>query len=92
MQSLLTLPSTGRTIRILKENKVDFHSKLQKDMSDAVVFFELWVPPPAVVERIEQQPECRLLWAVLGPNVAVQLCEHSPRLSPGRELFALHPV
>jgi len=34
-------------------------------MNDAAVFSELWVPPPAVAEHMEQQPECRLLWAVL---------------------------
>jgi len=37
----------------------------QTEMVDFSLSSPLAVPPPAVAERIQKQPECRLLWAVL---------------------------
>ncbi len=59
----------------------------QKDMNDAAVFSELWVPPPAVAEHIEQQPECRLLWAVLVDGIETYMKYAFATRRRGQRLF-----
>jgi len=41
----------------------------QTEMIDFSMSSPLAVPPSTVVERIQRQPECRLLWAVLEVEV-----------------------
>jgi hypothetical protein len=59
----------------------------QKDMNDAAVFSELWVPPPAVAEYMEQQPECRLLWAVLVDGIETYMKYAFDTRRRGQRLF-----
>lgn len=47
----------------------------------------LSAPPPAVAERLQKQPECRLLWAVLEHAVAGYMKYATVTGRRGRRLF-----
>jgi hypothetical protein len=58
-----------------------------KKSLDAAVFSELVIPPPAVAEYSETQPECRLLWAVLQDGVETYMKYATATDRRGRRLF-----
>lgn len=45
------------------------------------------MPPPAVAERIQRQPECRLLWAVLENAVDAYMKHVAATGRRGKRLF-----
>jgi len=50
-------------------------------------FSPLAVPPPEVTERIQKQPECRLLWAVLEDAVSTYMKNATATSRRGKRLF-----
>jgi hypothetical protein len=46
-----------------------------------------WSPPPAVTERIQKQPECRLLWAVLENAIDIYMKYAGATGRRGKRLF-----
>src|SRR6266851_10492325 len=59
----------------------------QTEMIDFSLSSPLTVPPPAVAERIQQQPECRLLWAVLENAVETYMKNATATSRRGKRLF-----
>ncbi len=68
------------------QEKLAFMEGQQFGLDSAPLFF-LSVPPPAVAERIQKQPECRLLWAVLENAVNVYMKYATATGRRGRRLF-----
>jgi hypothetical protein len=56
-------------------------------MIDFTARSPLAMPPPAVAERIRQQPECRLLWAVLEDGVGEYMRYVNATSRRGKRLF-----
>jgi len=59
----------------------------QQDMLAATPSAFFAAPPPAVAERIQKQPECRLLWAVLENAVDTYMKHVTATGRRGRRLF-----
>jgi hypothetical protein len=59
----------------------------QTEMVDFSLSSPLAVPPPAVAEHIQKQPECRLLWAVLENAVEAYMKNAVATGRRGQRLF-----
>lgn len=59
----------------------------QTQMMDFSPFSPLAAPPPEVAQRIEKQPECRLLWAVLEDAVGTYMKNATATSRRGKRLF-----
>ena len=59
----------------------------QTEMIDFSMSSPLAVPPSTVAERIQRQPECRLLWAVLENAVDTYMKNATATSRRGKRLF-----
>jgi hypothetical protein len=59
----------------------------EQTMKTDFPFSPLVVPPPAVAEHIQKQPECRLLWAILEDAIGTYMKHATATGRRGNRLF-----